>query len=123
MKILVTDDSKMARKMVIKTLTDLLEDKVEIHEAQNGLEALEAYKKILPKITFLDLTMPVMDGFEALEKIKEFDKDAKVVIISADIQKLSMEKALQLGAFNFVKKPIDATKMQQILEKINKLEN
>jgi CheY-like chemotaxis protein len=123
MKILVTDDSKMARKMVIKTLTDLLQDSVEIHEAQNGLEALELYKEILPKITFLDLTMPVMDGFEALEKIKEFDIDAKVVIISADIQKLSMEKALQLGAFNFVKKPIDATKMQQILEKINKLEN
>ena len=123
MKILVTDDSKMARKMVIKTLTDLLQDKVEIHEAQNGLEALELYKELLPKIVFLDLTMPVMDGFEALEKIKEFDKDAKVVIISADIQKLSMEKALQLGAFNFVKKPIDATKMQQILEKINKLEN
>ena len=123
MKILVTDDSKMARKMVIKTLTDLLQDKVEIHEAQNGLEALELYKELLPKIVFLDLTMPVMDGFEALEKIKEFDIDAKVVIISADIQKLSMEKALQLGAFNFVKKPIDATKMQQILEKINKLEN
>ena len=123
MKILVTDDSKMARKMVIKTLTDLLQDKVEIHEAQNGLEALELYKELLPKIAFLDLTMPVMDGFEALEKIKEFDIDAKVVIISADIQKLSMEKALQLGAFNFVKKPIDATKMQQILEKINKLEN
>ena len=123
MKILVTDDSKMARKMVIKTLTDLLQDKVEIHEAQNGLEALELYKELLPKIVFLDLTMPVMDGFEALEKIKEFDRDAKVVIISADIQKLSMEKALQLGAFNFVKKPIDATKMQQILEKINKLEN
>ena len=57
------------------------------------------------------------------EKIKEFDRDAKVVIISADIQKLSMEKALQLGDFNFVKKPIDATKMQQRLEKINKLEN
>ena len=123
MKILVTDDSKMARKMVIKTLTDLLQDKVEIHEAQNGPEALELYKELLPKIAFLDLTMPVMDGFEALEKIKEFDIDAKVVIISADIQKLSMEKALQLGAFNFVKKPIDATKMQQILEKINKLEN
>ena len=81
MKILVTDDSKMARKMVIKTLTDLLQDSVEIHEAQNGLEALELYKEILPKITFLDLTMPVMDGFEALEKIKEFDIDAKVVII------------------------------------------
>ena len=67
--------------------------------------------------------MPIMDGFEALEKIKEFDKNAKVVIISADIQKLSMDKALQLGAFNFIKKPIDLTKMEQILNKINELDN
>lgn len=123
MKILVTDDSKMARKMVIKTLTEILEDNVEIYEAQNGQEALDLYKQILPNIAFLDLTMPVMDGFEALEKIKEFDTNAKVVIISADIQKLSMDRALQLGAFNFIKKPIDTLKMNQILDKINKLDN
>jgi CheY-like chemotaxis protein len=123
MKILVTDDSKMARKMVIKTLTEILQDNVEIHEAQNGQEALELYKQLLPNIVFLDLTMPVLDGFGALEKIKEFDKNAKVVIISADIQKLSMDKAQQLGAFNFVKKPIDESKMQQILDKISNLDN
>lgn len=123
MKILVTDDSKMARKMVIKILKDILGENVEIHEGQNGQEALDLYKKLLPKIVFLDLTMPIMDGFEALEKIKEFDKNAKVVIISADIQKLSMDKALQLGAFNFIKKPIDLIKMQQILNKINELDN
>ena len=123
MKVLVTDDSKMARKMVIKTLTEILGDNVEIYEAQNGQEALDLYKQILPNIAFLDLTMPIMDGFEALEKIKEFDTNAKVVIISADIQKLSMDKALQLGAFNFIKKPIDIFKMNQILDKINKLDN
>jgi CheY-like chemotaxis protein len=123
MKILVTDDSKMARKMVIKTLTEILEENVEIYEAQNGQEALDLYKQILPNIAFLDLTMPVMDGFEALKKIKEFDINAKIVIISADIQKLSMDKALQLGAFNFIKKPIDVFKMHQILDKINKLDN
>ena len=122
MKILVTDDSKMARKMVIKILKDILGENVEIHEGQNGQEALDLYKELLPKIVFLDLTMPIMDGFEALEKIKEFDKNAKVVIISADIQKLSMDKALQLGAFNFIKKPIDLEKMQQILGKINELD-
>lgn len=121
MKVLVTDDSKMARKMVIKVLTDILKDNVEIHEAQNGQEALDLYKKILPNIVFLDLTMPIMDGFQALEKIKEFDKNAKVVIISADIQKLSIDKASQLGAFNFIKKPIDLAKMEQILNKINEL--
>jgi CheY-like chemotaxis protein len=119
MKILVTDDSKMARKMVIKTLTENIEGDLEIFEAQNGQEALDLYKEISPKIVFLDLTMPIMDGFTALEKIKEFDVNAKVVVISADIQKLSMDRVLQLGAFNFVKKPIDSSKMKQIFEKLN----
>ena len=119
MKILVTDDSKMARKMVIKTLTENIEGDLEIFEAQNGQEALDLYKELSPKIVFLDLTMPIMDGFTALEKIKEFDKNAKVVVISADIQKLSMDRVLQLGAFNFVKEPIDSSKMKQIFEKLN----
>jgi two-component system, chemotaxis family, chemotaxis protein CheY len=119
MKILVTDDSKMARKMVIKTLTENIEGDLEIFEAQNGQEALDLYKELSPKIVFLDLTMPIMDGFTALEKIKEFDENAKVVVISADIQKLSMDRVLQLGAFNFVKKPIDSSKMKQIFEKLN----
>lgn len=123
MKILVTDDSKMARKMVIKTLRDVIGDNVEILEAQDGQEALNTYKEHLPKLVFMDLTMPIMDGFEALKKIKEFDKNAKVIIVSADIQKLSMEKASQLGAFNFIKKPIDLEKMQQILKRINELDN
>ena len=122
MKILVTDDSKIARKMVIKILNDVLNENVEVFEGQNGQEAFDLYKEHLPEIVFLDLTMPVMNGFAALSKIKEFDKNAKVVIISADIQKLSMDKALQLGAFNFIKKPIDLEKMQQILGKINELD-
>ena len=121
MKVLITDDSKMARKMLIKTLNESITEEIEIFEAQNGLEALETYKQISPNLVFLDLTMPVMDGFEALEKIKEFDKNAKVVILSADIQKLSVERVLALGAFNFIKKPIDSTKMQQIINKINGL--
>jgi CheY-like chemotaxis protein len=123
MKILVTDDSKMARKMVIKTLKESTTSELEIFEAQNGLEALDLYKQNLPKIVFLDLTMPIMDGFEALEKIREFDNNAKVIVISADIQKLSMDRVLALGAFNFVKKPVDTLKMQQILKKIDESEH
>lgn len=122
MKILVTDDSKMARKMVIKTLEEISNEKLEIFEAQNGLEALELYKQQIPSLAFLDLTMPVMDGFEALEKIKEFDKNAKVIIISADIQKHSMDRVIALGALNFIKKPIDSEKMKQILKKLEELE-
>jgi len=123
MKILVTDDSKMARKMVIKTLKESTNRELDIFEAQNGQEAVDLYKEHLPKLVFLDLTMPIMDGFTALEKIKEFDKNAKVVIVSADIQKLSMDRVLVLGAFNFVKKPIDIVKMQQIFKKLDELEH
>ena len=56
--------------------------------------------------------MPIMDGFEALKHIKEFDKDVNAVVISADIQKQAIDKALELGALNFIKKPIDSSKMQ-----------
>ncbi|KLE06161.1 response regulator [Aliarcobacter butzleri] len=121
MKVLVTDDSKMARKMVVRSLEESTIKDLEIFEAQNGQEAIDLYKEISPKIVFLDLTMPIMDGFEALKRIKEIDENAKVVIISADIQKLSMDRVRELGAFNFIKKPIDALKMQQILEKIDEV--
>ncbi|MFW3340732.1 response regulator [Aliarcobacter butzleri] len=121
MKVLVTDDSKMARKMVIRSLEESSIKDLEIFEAQNGQEAIDLYKEISPKIVFLDLTMPIMDGFEALKRIKEIDENAKVVIISADIQKLSMDRVRELGAFNFIKKPIDSLKMQQILEKIDEV--
>ena len=124
MKILVTDDSKMARKMVIKTLQEALDDKnYEILEAQNGQESVDLYKEHNPNIVFMDLTMPVMDGFEALKRIKEFNENAKVVVISADIQKQAMDKVRELGALNFVKKPIDLKKMQQILNDVLRLRN
>ncbi|WP_418180450.1 response regulator [Aliarcobacter lanthieri] len=118
MKILVTDDSKMARKMVIRTIEEALNREYEIFEAQNGQEALDLYKEHNPNITFMDLTMPIMDGFDALKYIKEFDNSAKVVVISADIQKQAVDRAIELGAFNFIKKPIDINKMQQILHKL-----
>ena len=119
MKILVTDDSKIARKMVIKSLNSLLKNKeFEIIEAHNGEEAVELYTKDKPDLTFLDLTMTVMDGFEALEQIKKIDNNASVIIISADIQKNSIEKARELGASNFIKKPIDSNKLSQIIENI-----
>ena len=81
----------------------------------------ELEDSIIKKPTFLQtiFNKPLMQKYN--EKIKEFDKNAKVVIISADIQKLSIDKASQLGAFNFIKKPIDLAKMEQILNKINEL--
>lgn len=119
MKILVTDDSKIARKLVIRTLKELLPQEDQIIEASNGLEAVENYKNETPDLVFLDLTMPVMDGFEALEKIININNNAKVIVISADIQKGSMEKVSSLGALGFIKKPVNIDSMKEVLKRFN----
>lgn len=119
MKILVTDDSRIARKLVIRTLKQLLPEEDQIIEASNGLEAVENYEKENPDLVFLDLTMPLMDGFEALEKIINIDNKAKVIVISADIQKGSMEKVSNLGALGFIKKPVNEESMKEVLKRFN----
>ncbi|MDO8454484.1 MAG: response regulator, partial [Sulfurimonas sp.] len=85
MKILIVDDSKLARMGVIKSLREI-EPGAELFQASNGVEAVEIFKNERPSVVFLDLTMPVMDGYEALKQIMALDKDAQVIVISADIQ-------------------------------------
>lgn len=112
---LVTDDSKMARKMAVKNLTLVVGEEATILEASNGLEAVELYKEHKPSLTLMDLTMPVMDGFESIEKICAFDKDAKIIVISADIQELSMKKAKDNGAIGFIKKPVNEESLKKMI--------
>ena len=119
MKYLITDDSKMARKMMMKSLRDLINEDDEIIEATNGLEAVEAYKKHKPKICFMDLTMPVMDGFDAVLNICQFDSNAQIIIVSADIQEGSMNKAKANGAIGFIKKPINPENLFEMLKKLS----
>ncbi len=115
MKYLVTDDSKLARLSLIKSLKALVGD-AEVFQATNGAEALDIMRESKPDIVFLDLTMPVMDGYEALPKILELHPGAKVVVISADIQEKAKERVIGLGAQLHVQKPINVEKMQDILE-------
>ena len=118
MKYLVTDDSKMARKMMIKSLKSLIKDVDEVIEASNGQEAVEQYKAHSPKICFMDLTMPVMDGFEAVKQICEYDSNAKIIIVSADIQEASKARARENGAMGFIKKPISEDTLSTMLNKL-----
>lgn len=112
---LVVDDSRMARKMAVKNLTLVVGETANIIEAQDGQEAVELYKTHKPTICFMDLTMPVMDGFEAIKEICKFDPDAKIIVISADIQELSMKKAKDNGAIGFIKKPISQDNLKSML--------
>lgn len=113
MKILVVDDSSLARKILIKELKKI-EPSAQILEAENGAIAVEMFKNEKPAAVFLDLTMPVMDGYEALEHIMSLDPYAQVIIVSADIQPEARKKVLQIGAKNMCPKPINSEKMESI---------
>jgi len=117
MKYLVVDDSKLARLSLIKSLK-LYAQTDEIFQAANGADALEIMKKENADIVFLDLTMPIMDGYEALPKLLESNKNAKVIIVSADVQTRAKEKVFSLGAKLHIQKPINKDKMQEILKSI-----
>jgi len=114
-KFLVTDDSKLARRTLIKSLKEHV-NLEHIFEAENGFEALKITLKEKPDVVFLDLTMPVMDGYETIPKIKDINPDIKIVVVSADIQEKAKEKVYALGASLHVKKPIKSDKMKAILE-------
>jgi CheY-like chemotaxis protein len=116
MKYLVTDDSKLARLSLIKSLKTYLGDDVEVFQATNGEEAIEVVKKEMPDIAFLDLTMPIMDGYEALPKMLEINSKLKVVVVSADVQEGAKNRVVELGAQMHVQKPINIDKIKDILE-------
>jgi len=103
-KILICDDSKMARKQLARCLPK--EWDVEILFAEDGRHALEILIEDEPSLLFLDLNMPVMDGYETLEEIDAQAIDVTVIVVSGDIQPTAQERVLGLGAFDFIKKPI-----------------
>lgn len=103
--ILIIDDSRTSRRI----LREILENAgySVIGEGINGEDAISMYRDLKPDLMTLDITMPVMDGLEALERIKEEDKNAKVVVITAAGQKEKMMRAIKGGAADFVTKPYE----------------
>lgn len=104
--ILICDDSLVSRKTIQKSLPKGWD--VNITLAKNGVEGLEKIRQGLGEVVFLDLTMPEMDGFQLLEIIKKEQLKSFVIVISADIQPEARARVLNLGAIDFIKKPIDA---------------
>ncbi|MBN2428368.1 MAG: response regulator [Deltaproteobacteria bacterium] len=117
-KILIVDDSPIARK-IMKTC--LPKDRgYEISEATNGQEGIDKYLSVKPDLTFMDLTMPKLDGYKATEEIKKIDKNAMIVAATADIQPKSLERIMALGAFTVLKKPPRKSSLEEILDKVEK---
>ena len=114
-RMLVVDDSMFVAKQLTQILTS--EGFEIVDTASNGQEALEKYKEHYPNVDLvtMDITMPKMDGVTALEKIIEFDKNARVVMISALGKQDLVKKALMIGAKNYIVKPLDRKK---VLERV-----
>lgn len=103
--LLIVDDSGFSRKAMLKSIPEGWD--VDITQATNGEEALEALRKGLGEVVLLDLTMPVLDGFGVLEGIRDEGLKAKVVVVSADIQPKAKLRVISLGALAFLQKPFN----------------
>ncbi|TMO94490.1 response regulator [Pseudoalteromonas sp. S3260] len=113
--ILVCDDSTVARKQVIRCLKECID--ADIQQATNGKEALEQLRQRHFDLLCLDLTMPEVDGIEVLEQIKISKIESYVLVISADIQQKMQARVAQLGAIDFIHKPINKTQLSTVLHK------
>lgn len=112
--VLICDDSGMARKQMARALPKDWD--ITINFAADGEECISALKKGLGDLLFLDLNMPVLDGYGVLEAIQREDLPAMVIVVSGDIQPEARARVLKLGALEFIKKPTDTDLVAGLLE-------
>lgn len=114
-KILIVDDAVFMR---IK-LKDILEKNgYEVAgEAQNGQEAFDQYQEVKPDLVTMDITMPEVDGLEALKMIRKADANAKVIMCSAMGQQGMVMDVIRAGAIDFIVKPFDTERVIKALDK------
>ena len=112
-KILIGDDSILARKQ----LKDIISSLGGRHflDASNGQEVIDIYKEQSPEVVFLDIVMPVKDGNTAIAEIMEFDPKADIVIVSSVGTQSHLKQAIQLGAKDFLQKPLNRRQIESIL--------
>lgn len=115
-KILVVDDAGFMRKMVQTHLTKA--GYTDFIEGEDGARAVELYKENKPDLVIMDITMPNMNGIDALREIKAYDPDAKVVMCSAMGQEAMVMDAIKLGALDFIVKPFKADRIVQTVNKV-----
>jgi two-component system chemotaxis response regulator CheY len=112
--ILVVDDAAFMRMMIRDILS---KEGYLIQEAVNGRDAVDKYQELRPDLVTLDITMPEMNGLDALRAIKAIDKDARVLMVSAMGQQKMIVEALESGAMDFLVKPFQPTKVLETVKK------
>ncbi|MCL2080902.1 MAG: response regulator [Oscillospiraceae bacterium] len=115
-RILVVDDAAFMRMMIKEVLTKNGFDVC--GEAENGAVALDRYKELTPDLVIMDITMPEVNGIDALKNIKAFNAAAKVVMCSAMGQQAMVIEAIQSGAKDFIVKPFQADRVVEAVKKV-----
>lgn len=117
-KVLIVDDAMFMRE----TLKKMLEERghVIVGEAEEGNEAIRKFVETRPDLVILDITMPGMDGIEALQQIRQRDRKAKVIICSALGQQEIVAQAIVYGAEDFIVKPFEVAHLVAAVEKVLK---
>lgn len=115
-KVLIVDDSRTSRKILKQILEDA--GHVVIGEAVDGEDGYIKYQELKPEVVTLDITMPKLDGIEALQLIKKYDENAKAIMITAAGQKDKMVRAVKYGAAEFITKPFEAQDILKVIEQV-----
>jgi two-component system chemotaxis response regulator CheY len=114
-RVLIVDDSLFMRyrlKSIIESSGGIV-----IGEAADGVEAVEKFRELQPNLTFLDITMPIMNGICALKKIKDQNQNAKVIMVTAMSQGSFIRESLEMGAADYICKPFKENNIREIMEK------
>lgn len=114
--ILLVDDAAFMR-MMLKDI--LIKNGYEVlGEAENGLKAVEKYKELNPELVIMDITMPEMDGIDAVKEIKKTNPNATIIMCSAMGQQAMVIEAIQAGAKDFIVKPFQADRILEAVKKV-----
>ena len=114
--VLICDDAAFMRMMIKDILTK--DGYNVVGEAENGVQAVTKYAELKPDLVLMDITMPEMDGIQALKKIKESDGSALVIMCSAMGQQAMVIDAIQSGAKDFIVKPFQADRVLAAVKKV-----
>jgi two-component system, OmpR family, alkaline phosphatase synthesis response regulator PhoP len=115
-KVLIVDDEAYIRLLIEQTLEDLEEDSIEVIQAENGIDALGLVKQERPRLVFLDVMMPQMNGFEVCRVIKRDwqMEDVYVVILTAKGQEYDRQVSEEAGANRYMTKPFDPDELLEV---------
>lgn len=114
-RILIVDDAAFMR-MMIKDILNKNGYQV-VGEAENGFVAVEKYRELKPDLTTMDITMPDMDGINAVKEIRKFDSNANIIMCSAMGQQAMVIDAIQAGARDFIVKPFQPDRVLEAVRK------